>query len=425
MLGDLRRRSNVTTTFAVDSCVYTRATGLTVSVDVRVPSSNEVVVFYPTFSVFLLLDDDRPLLPLFDDDNDDTTKMSDEAKKVSDYFRPKKRRFEFQFQIRMKKIPEGELYMGIELDHALNMGMMQRALALTGLAFVRKMNHGFHYSIDAPSNPHPYSSATTNNNNPPNKEQNQHQQNQQEVPHLAFPILSCMDRLLATPPGGPLPPLGTDVPEPAASIKRRKQGHHGDFKGWNLRDTYTMSVFSAYVDFLAWRIVNLPGIPAFPISALAGRQAVNLNLYVFHGQNFDGPQYACGKTYLTGGLELSRIADTGDNSETMMGKKCKEWLSSSSSPSIRHPPQEKEGDGRGVEHPAERRSSANTTMEQKGEPEVVSTDHDDNIMVEDIYWKYYYYGQICAHLFALFFGLIIGYFFQVSSRYVMFGSFWG
>jgi hypothetical protein len=167
--------------------------------------------------------------------------------------RDKQRRFEFQFQIRLKKIPTGRVYFSCELSEPVKMGIIQRAFVGAAMAFIKTTNNNFHYSLQGHS-----------------------EHGKEEKPHMAFPVEEGMNRVVATPPGEAIPKLGEEIVEDAEEYKKRRKGLQID---WKLDYTYTLSLWSAYVDFLDWRCINLPGIRPFQLSNVIGLQPITLTLY--------------------------------------------------------------------------------------------------------------------------------------------------
>jgi len=177
--------------------------------------------------------------------NDDNTPVND----IANYFRGKQRRFEFQWQLQLKEVPRGEMFLKCVLDEPVRMGMIQRALANGALKFVKKMNQGFSYYISDSS---------------------------ETCSYLSFPVGTSMDRFTATRVGEqPLPVLGQEVVEDPETMKERKKGKKIE---WSTDYVYTMSLWSAYCDWIDWQIMNFPGIRPFSITSVAGVQPIKLLL---------------------------------------------------------------------------------------------------------------------------------------------------
>ena len=90
--------------------------------------------------MFRTPDVDEPSSSLFQSPSSSNDINDNHHQSVVKYFRGKQRRFEFQWQLRLKKLPEGELFLGAEVEEPIQMGMIQRAVAGAALKFVKKLN---------------------------------------------------------------------------------------------------------------------------------------------------------------------------------------------------------------------------------------------------------------------------------------------
>lgn len=213
---------------------------------------------------------------------------------IAAFFKGKQRRFEFQWQFKLKQVPKGEVCFCAELDEPIEMGIIQRALTTTALRFCKKMNPGFSYylsdSYDRPS-------------------------------YLSFPVGTSMDRFTSTQPGqSDLPQLGKDIVENKESRLQRMKGKRID---WNVDDVYTMSFSSMYLDFIDWKLMNFPGLKPFSVNTVAGIQPMKLTLYT-HGMGRD--EMAKRKSSAQVQRNIVFSMEVSNANKSVLGKDAKEWL---------------------------------------------------------------------------------------------------
>eukprot|EP00547_Thalassionema_nitzschioides_P001608 CAMPEP_0194210348 /NCGR_PEP_ID=MMETSP0156-20130528/8168_1 /TAXON_ID=33649 /ORGANISM="Thalassionema nitzschioides, Strain L26-B" /LENGTH=347 /DNA_ID=CAMNT_0038937679 /DNA_START=151 /DNA_END=1194 /DNA_ORIENTATION=- len=188
------------------------------------------------------------------------------AQAVSKYLKGRQRRFEFQFQFKLKKVPTGPLFLGCEGEKPVKLGRVSKGLCSFLLAMIGRINSGFHYSWGITKD-------TT---------EEQIENGNYEKIHLAFPVEASMDRIIVSKPGEPTPTLGEELFETEESVKNRRKKGAGTVQ-WNTEDTYTMCLWSAYMDWIQWRCMNVPGIRPFSLSVVTGTQPIYLCVYEIKG----------------------------------------------------------------------------------------------------------------------------------------------
>ncbi len=221
---------------------------------------------------------------------------------ISNYFRKKKRRFEIQYQIKFKKIPDSQIYLSIEYDEPVSLNFLSRTSVGAAMKFVKMKNPTFSYSLSGKE-------TTTDED----KEKGNY-----ENPHFAFPIETSLDRIVITKEGDLAPILGGTIEEDPEARKEWKDNRIN----YNTNDTYTLCLYSAYIDFPSWKAVNLPAVPQFSLARVNDAQPISVKLYSLKSNNDKGK-------HLQKDLETILDVEVSHHDATIMGEGAKRWMNKS------------------------------------------------------------------------------------------------
>lgn len=221
--------------------------------------------------------------------------------KVSNYLRPKKRRFEIQLQMKFKKVPDSQMFLSAGYEEPVKLGVFSRASLGAGLRFARMKNPNFSYSLTGKEN----------------MSDEDREKGNYENPYFAFPLETSMDVMAITKEGETPPTLGTTINEDKiAEKKRRKEGIL-----YNTNDTYTVCIWSAYIEFAQWN-VNLPAVPRFSMANLNDGQPMSVKVYALNSSSNDG-------RHLLKDQQLMLDVEVSHRDATSIGNGAKKWMSKS------------------------------------------------------------------------------------------------
>ncbi|KNC78380.1 hypothetical protein SARC_09182 [Sphaeroforma arctica JP610] len=182
------------------------------------------------------------------------------------YFEGRKRMFEVMVQGHLLNIsPDDQVYMGIMGDKPLAMNSWLGSWTSSAMiAFIKLKVKDVHVTLG----------------------------NEHEAAHLMMPVFSCADRFVITSEGDDPPEMGVPMfPEQVAKNERK------DYRDWNTKDTYSLSMHGMYVDFVKWKVVNIPGLPDMCLSTFLGDMPLNIVAYALP-RGHTGPHLEKDKRYI-------------------------------------------------------------------------------------------------------------------------------
>lgn len=186
-------------------------------------------------------------------------------------FSKKKRRFVFQLQGKLKRVPEGTLYAGGEISNPMQLGLVAKGICGLLLKFIKSVAPDIHYSFG--------------------------DSKEKEKAHIVVPAWSFFERLVVTKPGEEPPEMGSgeEFDEPKESIEARASGKIK--ANWNTEDTYSMSFYTMYLDIAKWQVVQVPVTSDINLKTFWGNSFLRIVLFENTTPAKDGRHLQVDNTY--------------------------------------------------------------------------------------------------------------------------------
>ena len=104
-----------------------------------------------------------------------------------------------------------------------------------------------------------------------------------QLPHMAAPLFTTMDRVIVTPEGsGPVPKMGEPFIEDPEYRKKRMKFKNIDDANIKLNNIYSFSVASSNIDFCKWCTVGIPMVRPMDLHTIWGDSDLRLgNVEIF------------------------------------------------------------------------------------------------------------------------------------------------
>lgn len=221
--------------------------------------------------------------------------------KVSDYFRSKRRRFEIQIQFKFKKAPTSKMYLSLEFEEPMKLNLFVRTSLNVLLRFCKMKLPLFSYLLHRKKE----------------VSETDKQSGRYENLHFTCPAQNCLERIVVTKKGEIPPKLGDDIYEDPVSRNKRRYG--GDIE-YNTEDTYTISVYSEFLDFIQWKL-SIPGLPKFSLTNFIAAQPLTVRAYSLLKYNNEEKRHLQSNiSTLWLDVEMNNVG------VTTLGKGAKRWI---------------------------------------------------------------------------------------------------
>eukprot|EP01134_Creolimax_fragrantissima_P007491 CFRG7491T1 len=164
------------------------------------------------------------------------------------YFEGRKRMFEIMVQGHLLNVSESdEVFMGIMGNQAIEIGnWMSRWAAAAMVGFIKLKVDNVHVTLG----------------------------DETEFAHMTMPVTTAADRFVVSKQDESPPLMGVHMfPELIPRKDRAK------YKDWNEEYVYSMSMHGMYVDWVNWKLVNIPGMSDMCLSTFFGDMPLNIVAY--------------------------------------------------------------------------------------------------------------------------------------------------
>jgi hypothetical protein len=174
------------------------------------------------------------------------------------FIHPKKvRTFEVQVQGKFKSLPSGEIFVGAESLHKLELGMITRSISKASMAFAGNMVKDLQYSFgDDPDVNKDY-----------------------QMPHVTSPMFPTFDKILITRPGEPMPPMGIPFDEDLDYRKERLKFIKTKMANIDMDTTFSFSVNTSNIDLENWKLCGIPMVRPIDLRVILGDSPIQLVAY--------------------------------------------------------------------------------------------------------------------------------------------------